>query len=174
MQSILNALHFDVMAFVVQTVLFIALLFVMNGLFWKPILAHLALRDKEKADAYRKVETTEREMEALRADYLARITQIEAEARTHIQTAIKEAQSERERIMAAARLQTETLLKEGIAAMEREKIEALISLQPRMVSIAAGAADKALGSAGDATALRQAIETRIVQHTPTLTGASLN
>ena len=168
MQDILNALHFDVWAFIFQVVLFITLLLVMNALFWKPILAHLALRDKEKADAYRKVETTEQEMEALRADYLTRITQIEAEARSHIQVAIKEAQSERERIMTEARMQTDALLKQGIAAMESEKIEALISLQPRMVGIASSAADKALGSAGDQTTLRQAIETRIMQHTPTL------
>ena len=168
MQAILDALHFDSIAFLIQVVLFITLLLVMNGLFWKPIMAHLALRDKEKADAHRKVETTEQEMEALRADYLTRITQIEAEARAHIQVAIKEAQSERERIMTEARMQTEALLKQGIAAMEREKTEALISLQSRMVGIASSAADKALGSFGDQAALRQSIETRIMQHTPSL------
>ena len=65
-------------------------------------------------------------------------------------------------------MQTEALLKQGVAAMEREKVEALISLQSRMIGIASSAADKALGSFGDQAALRQSIETRIMQHTPSL------
>lgn len=168
MDAIITALGFNVKVFLAELVLFIGLLLAMNALFWKPVMAHLAARDKEMADAHHKVQVTEREMEALRADYMARITQIEAEARTHIQSAIKEAQAERERILAEARTHSETILREGILEMEREKLDALQALQARMVGIAVTAADRALGSAGDAAAIRQSIATHIAQHTPTV------
>lgn len=167
MADIIKALGFDVTAFLLELGLFIAFLLAMNALFWKPVLGHLAARDKEISDANHKAHVTEREMEALRADYLARITQIEAEARTHIQTALKEAQAERERILHEARTYAETTLREGIASMEREKLEALQALQERMVGIAVTAADRALGSAGDAAAIRQTVTNHIAEYTPT-------
>lgn len=166
MQAITEALRFDPKIFILQLVLFLALLVTMNALFWKPMMAHLAGRDREKADAYRRVDETEREMERLRADYMARITQIESEARAHIQTAIKEAQTERERILMEARAHADATLKQGIADMQAEKIQALQDLRPRLVGIAANAAHSALGSVGDQSALRQSIETRIAQNTP--------
>ena len=168
MDAIVTALGFNARVFLLETGLFLALLVFMNAFFWKPIMAHLAGRDQEKADAYRRVESTEREMESLRADYMARITQIEAEARSHIQAAIKEAQSERERIIAEARAHSEATLKQGAADLERSNAEALNALRDRMVGIASLAADKALGSAGDKAALRQTIESRIAQSTPTV------
>jgi len=167
MDAIIAALGFNVKAFLAELVLFISLLIFMNAMFWKPIMAHLAARDKEIADANRKAHVTEQEMERLRADYMARITQIEAEARAHIQTALKEAQAERERILHEARTYAETTLRDGIASMEHEKFEALKALQERMVGIAVTAADRALGSAGDAAAIRQSIISHIAQHTPT-------
>ena len=102
-------------------------------------------------------------MEALRADYLARIAVVEAEARSHIQTAIKEAQTERERLLAEARAHAEETLKQGVADMEREKTEALRTLQERMIGIAVGVADAALASTTDQTALRRAIETGVAR-----------
>src|SRR5581483_6959814 len=83
--------------------------------------------------SYATVAETQREMEALRADYLARIAQVAAEARARIQAAIKEAQTERERLMAEARAQSDAAIREGVAAMEREKTEALQQLRDHMV-----------------------------------------
>ena len=166
MQAITEALRFDLTTFLLQVALFIGLLVAMNAVFWKPVMAHLAGRDREKADAYRRVDETEREMERLRADYQVRITQIETEARSHIQAAIKTAQTERERILADARAQTDAILKQGIEDMQREKVQAFQDLRPRLIGIAANAANSALGSGGNEPALRRAIETRIAQNTP--------
>ncbi len=166
MQAITEALRFDPKIFLLQLVLFLGLLLAMNAVFWKPMMAHLAGRDRENADAHRRVDETEREMERLRADYQVRITQIEAEARSHIQGAIKAAQTERERILTDARAQTDAILKQGVADMQREKLQAFQDLRPRLVGIASNAANSALGSTGDTAALRQTIETRIAQNTP--------
>src|SRR5581483_5545396 len=99
MESIRESLGFSVPIFFAQIVLFLVVLAAMNALYWKPMLAFLKARDQRIADAYKTRDTFQHEMEALRADYLARIGQIEAEARTHIQAAIKEAQTERERLI---------------------------------------------------------------------------
>jgi F-type H+-transporting ATPase subunit b len=162
MESIIKSLSFDWRFFLAQIVLFIVLWAVMNQVFWKPMLAHLARRDKTIKDAYDTVEGMRHEMETLRADYQARIVKIESEARTHIQQAIKEAQSARERILAEARAEADSSIRQGVEAMEREKTEAITSLRERMVAIALTAVDKALGKAADPNTLRGSIEERVV------------
>jgi len=158
MESIIKSLSFDWRYFLAQIVLFITLCLVMNEVFWKPMLAHLAKRDRSIKDAYGTVDAVRHEMETLRSDYQARIIKIEAEARSHIQQAIKEAQSERERILAEARAQADAAIHGGLESMEREKAEALTSLRERMVAIAVGAVDKALGKTADPAKLRRSIE----------------
>ncbi len=165
MDAILKGLAISPTILLAQVVLFLALLFVMQNVFWKPVLAHLAQRDEHVAETYRTVERTQQEMETLRSEYLARLAQIEQEARTHIQQAIKEAQTERERLIAEARAASDATLKAGIAAMEREKSDALLALRPRLVMIATNAADKALGSTTDQNVLRQSIETNLTTAT---------
>jgi F-type H+-transporting ATPase subunit b len=161
MESIIKSLSFDWRFFLAQIVLFIVLTIVLNQIFWKPLLAHLARRDQSIKDAYKTVDDTRHEMEALRADYQARIIKIEGEARVHIQQAIKEAQTERERILTEAREQAEATIRQGVEAMEREKAEALTDLRERMVGIAVAAVGKALGSTDDPAALRTSIERRV-------------
>lgn len=163
LKPIMDSLAFNPQVFLLQVILFVALLLVMRVLFWNPILAHLAARNQHIADVGKTIQQTQHEMEALRTDYLARIAQIEAEARTHIQEAIKEAQTERERLMAEARAQAEAAIRQGVADMEREKTEALESLRERMVGLALNAAGKALGSGADSVALRRSVEEHIAR-----------
>ena len=162
MDSIIKSLSFDWRFFLAQIVLFIVLTIVLNQVFWKPMLAHLARRDKSIKDAYKTVEQMRHEMESLRADYQTRIIKIEGEARTQIQQAIKVAQSERERILADARTRADAAILQGVEEMEREKTDALASLRERMVEIALTAVDKALGRAVDPNSLRGDIERRII------------
>ncbi|HZP80431.1 MAG TPA: ATP synthase F0 subunit B [Chthonomonadaceae bacterium] len=158
LKPIIDSLAFNPTIFLANIVMFVILWNVMSVLFWKPILAHLAAREQSITGSYATVAETQREMEALRADYLARIAQVEAEARARIQAAIKEAQTERERLMAEARAQSDAAIREGVAAMEREKTEALQQLRDHMVGLAVVAAGKALGPAADPASLRRSIE----------------
>ncbi len=164
MAEILKSLGFDFQIFIAQMVLFIVLWNIMSALFWKPYLSHILGRDKGIKDAYHQVEATRAEMERLRTDYQARIGDIEAEARGRIQTAIKEAQTERERIIAESRATSEALIKQGIAEMEGEKSQAMQDMRERIVGMALGAAGKALGNAGNSASLRTAIEQRIARN----------
>ena len=162
MASIAKSLAFDPIMFFVQLGLIVALMLIMNAIFWKPVLAHLKTRDKEITDAYSQRDRLQHEMEQLRTDYLARLTQIEADARAHIQSSVKEAQNERERILAQAREESDEALRTGIANLERETGDALQSLRANMVGLASDAASKALGSAVDPTLVRSTVELRLV------------
>jgi F-type H+-transporting ATPase subunit b len=158
MGDIAKSLAFSPQLFLINLVMLILLLAVMNTVYWKPMLAHLKKRDREIVDAYSQRDRLQHEMEALRADYLARLAVIEADARSHIQTAVKEAQTERERILAEARASSETTLKSGIADLEREMVDALHSLRGSMIGLGSDAAGKALGGSVDAGLLRSTVE----------------
>lgn len=160
MNQIAQALNFNGYVFLGQIVLFLVLLQIMTALFWKPILAHLAQRDREVEQKYQQREQIQKEMEALRADYLARIAIVEADARKHIQEAIKEAQEERERLVAEARELAEATIRRNAAEMEQEKTEALQALSGRMVGMALEIADAALASTVDRSTLQRTLEQR--------------
>ena len=161
MDAIIQSLRLDWHYLVAQIILFVLLTVVLNQVFWKPMLAHLANRDQDLKDAYESVDKTRHDMETLRSEYQSRIVKIEADARSHIQQAIKEAQTQREQILAAARVQAESAIREGVETMEREKSEALMSLRERMIGIAVSAVDKAVGRAVDPNSLRRSIEQRV-------------
>ncbi len=174
MDAILKSLAFNPQAFLLQLVLFVVVIVLMNALFWKPLLAHLAAREAHIAGIGKTIQEAQREMETLRADYLNRIAQVEAEARARIQNAIREAQTERERLMAESRTQAEAAIQQGVADMERERIEALESLRERMVALALQAAGKALGPAVDSVAMRRSIEDSIKRVTGDGANPALN
>ena len=163
MDTILKSLSFNVQIFVAQIVMFIALWIVLSHLFWNPMLKHLRERGQRIDDAHQSVEAMRHEMETLRADYQTRIAQVEAEARSHIQAAVKEAQTERERLLSEARAQTDATLRQNTADGEREKTEALTMLQGRMTDMALAAVGKALGPTSDPTTLRRFLEEQIVK-----------
>src|ERR1051325_10992230 len=125
MDAIIQSLVFDWKVWLLQIVIFVALWNVMSVLFWKPMLAHLKSRDVEIANAYTAVEDTRHEMERLRFEYQAHMAEIENDARSRIQAAIKEAQTERERIITEARTASDAAIREGVASMQLEKEQAL-------------------------------------------------
>ena len=159
--GILDSLQISPLVMGMQILLFIILWVVMNQIFWKPMLQHLKDRDKEVSDAYKTVSDMQHEMETLRSDYQSRITQIEADARAKIQDAIKEGQTERERLLSEAKSQAEMTLKQGSALMQSEKVDAIGSLTSWMSGLAHNAVTKAIGNVADPDGLRRSLEASI-------------
>lgn len=165
MSSILHSLAFNPVVFAAQIVLFIALVAAMDALFWKPVLGHLQARDQRVKDAYTRRDALRQEMEALRSEYLTRIAQVEADARSRIQAAVREAQAERERMLTEAREHAEAQISRAAADLEREREEALKALHGRMATMAITAVGKALGSSVDPAIVRGAVEQQIAAST---------
>ena len=156
-----KSLNFDSTIFLMQLVMFLVLWAIMTQIFWKPVLERIGARQRAIEEAHDRVEATRHDMEQLRADYQARILEIETDARTRIQNAIKEAQTERERLIAEARTQADATLKQGIATLETEKDAAIVALQSQITTLALEVSLKALGSAGNAESLHPIVQQRL-------------
>jgi F-type H+-transporting ATPase subunit b len=150
LDSLLKSLNIVPLVIVLNAVVFLLLLFIMDRLFWKPVMRHLEQRKDDIAHAYTTVEDARREMEALRADYQSRLARIEAEARGQIQQTVRSAQAQREDLLAAARQQAEQVAREGAQAIAAEREQALVGLRDTLDDVALEALSRVTGGAADA------------------------
>jgi F-type H+-transporting ATPase subunit b len=151
LQQILNNLNIDPTVMLLNGVLFLALVAILNAIFWKPMMRHLDARKHEISNAYKTVDDTRREMENLRAEYQGRLANIEAEARGRIQETVRDAQKHREQMIAEARSRAEEIMREGAENIEREKHETLAGMRTTLDDVAIHALTKALQAEPDAT-----------------------
>ena len=165
MNSMLQSLKFDPVVFLAQIVIFVALVVIMRFVFWEPMLANISKRDRDVDDAYRRRDSLEADMHALRDDYQRRIAGVEAEARTRIQESIKDAQVQREVLLNEARERAEEVLRQGIASIEAERAAVLAGMIDRIAAVAATAAAHALGGATTETSLRRELAPIVAQAT---------
>jgi F-type H+-transporting ATPase subunit b len=149
MDSLLKSLNIDLMVLLLNGVVFLVLLFVMNAVFWSPMMKHLEGRRHRISDAYKAVEDTRREMENLRAEYQGRLTAIEAEARGRIQDTVREAQEQRERLVVEARARVEALQREGAAGIQTETSATLADMRGTLDDVALEALTRATGAPTD-------------------------
>jgi F-type H+-transporting ATPase subunit b len=134
--EILQSLNIDVRLIVVNMVGFLILVFVAKKMVFTPIGKVIEERATEISTGYDRLDASQREMEALKADYETRLTAIEAEAREKIQGAIKEAQAARDQIIADANAKSREIITRAEAEANREKEQAMISLRQQIVDIA--------------------------------------
>lgn len=156
--EILNNLNIDPRLIVVNIVGFILLAIAAKKMVFTPIGAVIAERADEINAGYDKLDATQREMERLKADYEARLTAIESEARERIQTAIKEAQDSRDRILAEANVRSREIITRAEQEAEREREQAMITLRQQIVDLALGATQKVIGDNLDTTRQKQLID----------------
>jgi hypothetical protein len=91
--DVLQNLNVDPKLILVNIIGFVILLVVAKKIVFDPIGKVVTERGSDINDQYGRLESAQREMETLKADYEARLAAVEAEAREKIQSAIKEAQS---------------------------------------------------------------------------------
>src|SRR5205807_1182899 len=127
-------------AIVTQAVALIVLVWMLKRLFFQKVLDVLDQRRHEVQDTFDKMESDRQAMESARTDYEKRLANIEAEAREHIQAAVKEAQQLREQLIADSRGQADALLKHAQEEIGREKQKALVELRTEVAELAVGAA----------------------------------
>ena len=143
--DVLNNLNVDLKLVLVNIIGFVILLVVAKKMGFDPIGKVVTERDSDISGQYDRLESAQREMEALKSDYESRLTAIEAEAREKIQTAIKEAQAARDQILSDANQKSHEIVSKAEAEAERAKEQAMTELRMRIVDIAVGTTRRIIG-----------------------------
>ena len=132
MQALLTSFKIDPSILLLNGILFLALVQIMDKLFWKPVLRHLDGRKASIENAYQAVDNVRREMEDLRSEYQSRLSQIESDARRRIQDTVRDAQRQREEMIAKARSEADATIKQGAARIGQEKGEMLVAMRDHL------------------------------------------
>ena len=137
---------FSIGLFVWQTVLFLALLFLLRKYAWKPILSAVEEREEGIKNALEAADNAKKEMEALNADN----ERILREAKAERDNILKEAREIKETIIAEAKTQaTEEADKVLASAREQinnEKLAAITELKNQVADLSIDIAKKVLKS----------------------------
>ena len=137
---------FSIGLFVWQTVLFLALLFLLRKYAWKPILSAVEEREEGIKNALEAADNAKKEMEALNADN----ERILREAKAERDNILKEAREIKETIITEAKTQaTEEADKVLASAREQinnEKLAAITELKNQVADLSIDIAEKVLKS----------------------------
>lgn len=137
---------FSIGLFVWQTVLFLALLFLLRKYAWKPILSAVEEREEGIKSALDAADNAKKEMEALNADN----ERILREAKAERDSILKEAREIKDTIIAEAKTQaTEEADKVMASAREQinnEKMAAITELKNQVADLSIDIAEKILKS----------------------------
>lgn len=137
---------FSIGLFVWQTVLFLALLFLLRKYAWKPILSAVEEREEGIKNALEAADNAKKEMEALNADN----ERILREAKAERDSILKEAREIKETIITEAKTQaTEEADKVLASAREQinnEKLAAITELKNQVADLSIDIAKKVLKS----------------------------
>lgn len=133
------------LAFVIQLVNFIILIFVLNVLLYKPIRKVLAERQGRIAEAKERAESVEQDLQAKMADYEARLKAMKSGAADERGVLVKEAQAEEAMILEAARKDAAETLVTIKARVAKEAAAARTLLQEQAKSLSVDICEKVLG-----------------------------
>ncbi len=127
------------------TLTFLLVVFLLIKFAWKPVLGMINERNKSIEDALKLAETTKAEMKMLQADN----ERIVAEARQERDTLLKEAREMREQMIAQAKVEAQEeankLMASAKAAIESEKNQAMQELKNQVAALSFEIAEKVIG-----------------------------
>ena len=133
------------LAFVIQLVNFIILIFVLNLLLYKPIRKVLAERQGRIAEAKGRSESVEADLQEKMADYEARLKSMKSGATEERSLLVKEAQAEEATILEAARKEAAASLASIKARVAQESAAARTILQEQAKVLSVDICEKVLG-----------------------------
>ena len=143
---------------VTQVLGFLAVLWILKAFAWKPLLKVLEDRRQKIADDFAAAEKARVEMEALKADFEAKIREIEGTARQRIADAAREGEKLSSQIVENGRTQAREQLAKATAEIEREKEKALAEMRSEMVNSVILATERVVGQKLDDAGHRGLIE----------------
>ncbi|RKS01120.1 F0F1 ATP synthase subunit B [Flavobacterium sp. 102] len=136
--------QFSLGLFIMQTVLFLALVFLLKKFAWKPILDAVNEREEGIKNALLSAESAKKEMQNLKSDN----EKLLAEARLERDTMMKEAREIKEKMINDAKTEAQTagqkMIEQAKASIESEKNAALAELKSQVSSLSLDIAEKLL------------------------------
>jgi len=157
MSELFHALNIDPKVIAAQIAGFVLLWIVLAKFLFKPVLGLLHAREQDIKTTYDNAEGERAKAEEFRADYEKRLAGIEAEARSRIQVAVKEAEDAKNQIISEARGRSEEILRRGQDDLARERDRTLAELREEVVNISLAAAGKLVGESLDGPRQRKLV-----------------
>ncbi|KRO90351.1 MAG: F0F1 ATP synthase subunit B [Bacteroidetes bacterium] len=144
MENLISQFSFGL--FVWQTVIFIALIYLLKKFAWKPILDSINEREQGIKDALLSAEKAREEMASLQLDNELTLKKARAER----DTLLKEAREIKQKVIDDAKTEAKTEAKKIISqakeAIQNEKNSAIVDLKNQMADLSVGIAEKVLQS----------------------------
>lgn len=137
---------------------FLVALFILKRYAWKPMLKVLDDRKQKIADEFKEIETQKQKTDQLFAEYEARLSKIEDEARRRIQEAVVEGQKVAGEIRQQAQEEARKITGRAQADIERELAKARVQLKEEMVGLTLGATERLLREKLDPAGHRKMVE----------------
>jgi F-type H+-transporting ATPase subunit b len=136
--------HISLGLFILQTILFIALIFLLKKFAWKPILDAVNEREDGIKNALLSAENAKKEMQNLKSDN----EKLLADARAERDAMMKEAREIKDKMIndakAEAQAAGEKMISQAKAAIESEKNAAMADLKNQVSSLSLEIAEKVL------------------------------
>ena len=141
-----------------QIVNFLILFVALRFLLWKPMLKMLNERKQRIAQGLEDAEQARRDRERAQAEYEERIKQAEQEREKILARAAEEGEGARAETLAQARAQAEQIVAEGKETVEQERQQMLAELRSQVAALSIAAANKLIGEGLDEQRQRRLID----------------
>lgn len=137
---------------------FLVAFFILKAYAWKPILKVLDDRRQKIVSEFKDIEDQKQKTDQLFAEYEARLSKIEDEARRRIQEAVAEGQKLAGEIKQHAQDEARKITERAQADIVRELAKARVQLKEEMVSLTLGATERLLREKLDPAGHRKLVE----------------
>lgn len=166
MEAILHNLGIEPSALIIQGIGFILMYLILKKFVFGHIGAALETRKKDIQDRMEKLDADQKELNRLQEEVRQKLTEIELEAKSRIQTAIDQANTERDKLMAQAHKDSDRELEKARQTIQREKNLAVADLRSQVGDIAMQIAERVLNNALDASQHQKVID-ELIEQLPT-------
>lgn len=134
----------DTGLFILQTIAFLILLFLLGKFAWKPILSGLKEREQTIENALASAEKAKEEMEALQSDNQKLLTEARAERDKILKEAMKVANTIKEEAREETGKISDKMLADAKAAIENEKKAALADVKSMVAKLSLDITEKVI------------------------------
>lgn len=158
MGALIEAFDINLVGLAFQVINFLLLLYILNRLLFKPLLARMDERSAKISKGLEDAEVAARDRELARAEREAAVSEARKEAAALLANANRIATDTRDDILTQARADAEKVTERAREEINAEKEKAMAELRAQVADLAVEAAGKLVRSEMNATTQRRLVE----------------